>query len=64
MSHSFRLRKAWLFLGPIAAFLLVLTRIFTLRIPLKAHAATGVTLYVGHSIGINSGDAGQATHGP
>jgi len=54
MSRIFRLRKIWLFLGPIAALLLVLTGIFTSRIPLKAHAAPVVTLYVGQTIGTNS----------
>ncbi|MGH2495443.1 MAG: hypothetical protein ACRDIV_12130 [Ktedonobacteraceae bacterium] len=54
MLHSLRQRKVWLVLGLIAALLLVITGIFTLRIPLKAHAA-GVTLYVGQTIGLNSG---------
>jgi hypothetical protein len=54
MLRSFQRRKMWLILGPIAALLLVVTGIFTLRIPLKAHAA-GVTLYVGQSVGLNSG---------
>src|SRR5713226_1891773 len=53
MLRSLRGRKAWLLLGPIAAFLLVITGIFTLRIPVNAHAA-GVTLYVGQSVGLNS----------
>ncbi len=57
MVLSFRLRKALLFLGPIVALLLVLTGIFTLRIALKAHAAGGTTLYVGHTIGVNTGCA-------
>lgn len=54
MKHYFRSRKVWAFVGPVAAFLLILTGIFTLRGPLKAHAA-GVTLYVGSFVGINSG---------
>jgi hypothetical protein len=54
MVRSFRPGKAWVFIGPVAAFLLVLTGIFALRGPLKAHAA-GVTLYVGSFVGINSG---------
>src|SRR5712692_6966682 len=53
MLRSLRGRKVWLLLGPIAAFLLVITGIFTLRIPVNAHAA-GVTLYVGQSVGLNS----------
>lgn len=56
MLRSLRRRKVWLIVGPIAALLLVITGIFTLRIPLKAHAA-GVTLYVGSTIGLNSGCA-------
>ena len=54
MLRSVRQRKVWLILGPITALLLVITGIFTLRIPLKAHAA-GVTLYVGQTVGLNSG---------
>lgn len=54
MLRSLRGRKAWLLLGPLAAFLLVITGIFTLRIPVGAHAA-GVTLYVGSTVGLNSG---------
>ena len=54
MLRSFRGRKVWLLLGPFAACLLVITGIFTLRGPVKAHAA-GVTLYVGSTVGINSG---------
>lgn len=56
MLRSFRQRKVWFLLGPIAALLLIITGIFTLRIPLKAHAA-GVTLYVGQTVGLNSGCA-------
>ncbi len=54
MFRTFRLRKIWFFLGPIAALLLVLTGIFTSRIALNAHAAPVVTLYVGHTTGTNA----------
>ena len=54
MLRSYRLRNVWMILGPIAAFLLVFTGIYTLRMPGKAHAA-GVTLYVGSFVGLNTG---------
>src|SRR5690348_8005366 len=54
MAHYFRSRKVWAFIGPVAALLLIITGFFTLRGPVKAHAA-GVTLYVGSFIGLNSG---------
>ena len=54
MLRSYRLRNVWMILGPIAAFLLVFTGIYTLRMPNKAHAA-GITLYVGSFIGLNTG---------
>src|SRR5690242_7670640 len=54
MAHYFRSRKVWAFIGPVAALLLIITGFFTLRGPLKAHAA-GVTLYVGSFVGLNSG---------
>lgn len=54
MLRSFRGQKAWLLIGPFAAFLLVITGIFTLRGPVRAHAS-GVTLYVGSTVGLNSG---------
>lgn len=54
MVYTQRLRNVWIFLGPVAALLLVFTGIYTLKMPGKAHAA-GVTLYVGSFLGINSG---------
>lgn len=54
MMRSLRTRKAWVFIGPVAILLLVLTGIFTLRGPVKARAA-GVVLYVGSFVGLNSG---------
>lgn len=53
MLFALRQRKVWLFLGPIAALLLILTGMLALKIPLQAHAA-GTTLYVGHTIGTNA----------
>ena len=57
MTHFFRTRKALLFLGPIAALLLLLAGIFTIWGPTRAHAAGGFTLYVGHTQGLNTGCA-------
>lgn len=54
MSHSFRLRKALLFLGPIAVLLLLCAGFITFKINSQVHAAAGVTLYVGQTQGINT----------
>ncbi|MHB8599677.1 MAG: right-handed parallel beta-helix repeat-containing protein [Ktedonobacteraceae bacterium] len=54
MSRSFRMRRAMLFLGPIAALLLLLTGIFAYKMPTQAHASGVVTLYVGSFVGNNS----------
>ena len=55
MSHSFRLRRAILFLGPITALLLLLAGIIAYKMPANAHGAGAKTLYVGHTIGNDTG---------
>lgn len=56
-SHPFRSRKTLIFLGPIALLLLALAGIIAVRGPFNVHASGNLTLYVGHTQGLNTGCA-------
>lgn len=53
MRGLFRSRKTLLFVGPISVLLLLLAGVFAFRVPTSAHA-TGLTLYVGQTQGLNT----------